>query len=892
MDLLERDHCFHLLSELLCAATADSGRTVLVSGEAGIGKTALLEHFVSQQGNTVRTLWGACEALFTPRPLGPLYDIAAQVRGRLSQLLEHDTGRGALFSAFLEELQKHPAPTIVVFEDVHWADEATLDLIKFLGRRVLHLPVLFLVTYRDTDLGLDHPLQSVLGDLPGNAVVRLRLAPLSEQAVTCLANLAHRQAEGLYAATLGNPFFVTEVLASDTEGVPMTVRDAVVARITRLSAQARTLLELASVVPTRTERWLLEEILSSTAQAAEECFTSGMLDLSHTTVAFRHELARQAIESTLSPIRKQALHAQVLQRLLSHEADASQAARLVHHAAGAHDETLVLRYAPLAARHAAAQGAHRQAAEHYRHALRYVDLLDTPDPEQHAELLDGLANECSLTGQIQEAFRAHAAALALWRHLDRTAQVGYTLHRLAGHTWHLGQGAEAYRYTVEAVVLLETLPPSRELGQAYANLSSQHMVSSNTAQALVWGRRAIEVAQQFHDTRTECYALFSIGSTTFCSGDEEGQAILEQSLHLAQKQGFEEIAALAYTNLANARIRSRAYAQATSYLQEGIAHCMQHDLDTLGYALRGERARARLDQGDWAGAEEDAAAILNGVGPTAINRIPALLILGLLHMRRGAPGAQKLLDEARDLAATSGEMQNITPVAAARAEWCWLQGLQEQCASEAMEGFQLALPCQRPWYLGEVAIWLWREGKMPGLPEGAIATPFALQIAGDWRGAAELWKQLGCPYEQALALADGDAEAMREALALFEQLGAQPAAAIMRRRLRQQGITGIPRGARPSTRANQAGLTNRQLEVLQLMAEGLSNAEIASRLFTSLKTVEHHVSAVLIKLGVHSRAQAIRAAFQMALLPNMGNQTSNIGNSSDAESIKSGVSSP
>jgi len=677
------------------------------------------------------------------------------------------------------------------------------------------------------------------------------------------------------------------VLASETEGVPLTVRDAVLTRIARLSAHARSLLELVSVIPSRTEHWLLEAVLSSTAQAVEECVTHGMLDLSRTTVAFRHEQARLAVESTLSPLRKQALHAQLLQGLLSHGADAEHPARLAHHATGAHDEALVLRYAPLAARHAAAQGAHRQAAEHYRRALGYADLLDASGQQElHATFLDGLANECSLTSQVEEAFRAHSAALVLWRCLDRTVQVGYTLYRLSGHSWHLGRSEKACRYAVEAVELLETLPPSRELGQAYAKLSSQHMVTSNTEETLVWGRRAIEVAQQFHDAQTECYALFSIGSTTFCSGEERGRVMLEQSLHLAKEQGFEEIAALAYTNLADARIRSRVYAQATGYLQEGMAYCTEHDLDTFGYCLRGERARAHLDQGDWVGAEEDTTAILSVPELATTNRLPALLVLSLLRMRRGDPGAQQVLDEARDLAAATGDMQDITPVAAARAEWRWLQGQQEQCVAEATKGFQVALPCQRPWYLGEVAIWLWRGGRMLDVPEVAIDPPFALQIAGDWRGAAELWEQIGCPYEQALALADGDAEAMREALALFERLGAQPAVARMRRRLRQQGIAGIPRGPRPSTRTNQAGLTMRQLEVLQLMAEGLPNTEIASRLFTSLKTVEHHVSAVLTKLGVHSRAQAVRAASQMALLPNMGSQKSNIGNSSDASTIK------
>ncbi len=152
-----------------------------------------------------------------------------------------------------------------------------------------------------------------------------------------------------------------------------------------------------------------------------------------------------------------------------------------------------------------------------------------------------------------------------------------------------------------------------------------------------------------------------------------------------------------------------------------------------------------------------------------------------------------------------------------------------------------------------------------------IAEPFARQIAGDWRGAAALWAQMGCPYEQALALADGDEEALLNALTLFERLGAQPAVTLLRQRLRKQGIGGIPRGPRLSTRTNQIGLTTRQLEVLELLAKGLSNAEIANRLSTSPKTIDHHVSAVLAKLGVHSRAQAVATAYEMKLIPNIGN---------------------
>ncbi len=862
MDLLERDHYLDQLSVLLCTATTGNGRTVLISGEAGIGKTALVEQFVSQHCNAVRRLWGACEALFTPRPLGPLYDISVQAEGSLSTLMTHDTERPTLFSAFLNELQKSTLPTVVVFEDVHWADEATLDLIKFLGRRIPHLPVLFIVTYRDNELSLDHPLWSVIGDLPSDAVVRLRLAPLSEQAVIYLANQADRSAEQLYAVTGGNPFFVTEVLASDTPGVPLMVRDAVLGRITRLSPAARTLLELTSVVPTRTERWLLETVLGPAIEAMEECITSGILSLDHTTVAFRHELARQAVESTLSPLRQQTLHVQVLQAFITHGEDVTQAAHLVHHALGAHDRTLVTRYAPLAAKHAAAQGAHREAAAHYAIALQVTEQFPL---ERQAELLEGQAYECYLTSQIEEAVQARQAALRIWRQLDRPEQVGHTLRWLSRLSWFLGRSSETEQYATEAVQLLETLPPDARLAMAYSNRAQLSMLADNTAEAVRWGELAIALAESIEDAETLVHALTTVGTALLTIQDEQGRAHLERSLQLALERGFEEHVARAYTNLACCAVMNRDYPLAESFLQKGLAYCAERDLDSWGTYMVAWQARARFEQGSWDDAAQEATRVLERYRLPVAAKIPALMILGWVRVRRGDPGSVVLLDEARTLALATGELQRIVPVTAARAEAAWLRGNLEQCLAEACLGYELALTHKYPWKLGELSLWMRRAGSLTS-PSGSIAEPFARQIAGDWRGAAALWAQIGCPYEQALALADGDAEAMRKALALFERLGAQPAVAIVRRRLQLMGIGGIPRGPRPSTRTNQAGLTTRQLEVLRLMTEGLSNAEIANRLFTSPKTIEHHVSAVMSKLGVHSRAQAISAAHHLEII--------------------------
>jgi DNA-binding CsgD family transcriptional regulator/tetratricopeptide (TPR) repeat protein len=867
MDLLERNHFFDQLSALFCKATTGNGSTVLISGEAGIGKTALVEQFVSRYAGVARLLWGACEALYTPRPLGPLYDIATQSLDRLSTLMSGNAPRPIVFSALLEELQQESLPTIIVFEDVHWADEATLDLIKFLGRRIPHLPMLFLVTYRDTELSRDHPLWSVIGDLPSTAVVRLRLAPLSEQAVTCLTQQAQRTAEQLYAITGGNPFFVTEVLACDTPGVPLKVRDAVLTRIARFSSDARTLLELASVVPTRTERWLLDAVLGSATSALEECLSSGMLSLEHMTVSFRHELARQAVESSLSTLRHQTLHAQVLKALLENGEKPPQAARLVHHALGAHNGALVAHYAPQAAQQASAQGAHREAAAHYATALHYADQFA---PEQEAKLLSKLAYECYLTSQMEEAVRAQETALRIWQRLDRSDQVGNTLRWLSRLNWFLGKSCEARQYAVEAVQLLEILPPSAELAMAYSNRAQLSMLADDTAEAICWGERAIALAESLGHTETLVHTLNNMGTAQLTAGDERGHVHLERSLQLALEHGWEEHVARAYCNLTCCAIMTRNYPLAERFLQEGLAYCAEHDLDSWGTYMEAWQARASFEQGRWDDAAQEATRVLGHSRLPAAAKIPALVVLGWVRVRRGDPGSKAVLDEARDLALATGELQRIAPVAAARAEAAWLGGNLEQCLAEARVGYDLELIHQYPWKLGELSICMWRAGGLMN-PPGPIAEPFARQIAGDWRGAAALWKQIGCPYEQALALADGDAEAMRNALVLFEQLGAQPAASQVRRRLRQQGVGGIPRGPRPSTRMNQAGLTARQMEVLELMAEGLANAEIASRLFTSLKTVDHHVSAVLAKLEVHSRAQAIRAAHQLELLPNIGN---------------------
>ncbi len=504
MSLLEREHCLAELTRSL-RASAQAGCIALVCGEAGIGKTALLEEFTRQQRER-RVLWGACDALFTPRPLGPLHDIARQTKGPQLAAVLAGAGRDAIFSTMLDELERGP-PSLVVFEDLHWADEATLDLLKFLGRRIHRTRSLLVLSYRDDEAGATHPLRFVIGDLPRACTHRIALDPLSEHAVEQLAHRAGRPAASLHRLTAGNPLFVTEVLASEPESVPASVRDAVLARTLRLPPAAREIAELVSVVPGRTESWLLQEAVAAQGSAIESCLTIGMIRGEDGSLTFRHELARRALEDTLSDVRRQALHARVL-AILESRPDVPMA-RLTHHAAGAHNFDALLRYAPVAGDHAAAVGAHREAAAHFTAALRHAG--SRPALER-ADLNEKLAYECYLTGENDRAMGARRCALEIWRAAGLRVREGDSLRWLSRLSWFSGRRAEALDYGSQAVAILESAPAGPELAMAYCNRAQLHMLAHEIDAAIEDSQRTIELAKRWSNDEILCFALATLGT--------------------------------------------------------------------------------------------------------------------------------------------------------------------------------------------------------------------------------------------------------------------------------------------------------------------------------------------------------------------------------------------
>ncbi len=358
MQLLERQSELETLSRCLQEARAGSGKLILIAGEAGMGKSSLVEQFALEHRREARVLWGACDPLTTPRALAPVREIAAQTIGLGAPGTDEAESRDRLFRVLLDEVSRRAGTaSILVLEDLHWADEATLDFLRFMGRRMQRTSALLLATYRDEELFPAHPLRLALGELTGLQVIRLRLAPLSLAAVEMLARESGRDARLLHETTGGNPFFVREVLASPGEPVPETVRDAVLARLARCSGTTRELAELVAISPTRTEAWLVDAVLGICLAIVDEAGARGLLEIQSDSVGFRHQLARLAVLSAIAPERIRAMHIKVLDALRRRGADP---ARLVHHAVLAADAAAVLENAPLAARQAARLGAHRR----------------------------------------------------------------------------------------------------------------------------------------------------------------------------------------------------------------------------------------------------------------------------------------------------------------------------------------------------------------------------------------------------------------------------------------------------------------------------------------------------------------------------------------------------
>jgi DNA-binding CsgD family transcriptional regulator len=833
--LLERDHPLDVLRDRARRVADGHGSVVLVAGEAGIGKTVLLRALTGQ--SPVPVLWGMCDPLSTPRPLGPLRDVADELGPAVTAVLREARAQHEIFAVVLEALRERPR--VLVVEDLHWADEATLDLVRFLGRRIGALPLLLVLSYRES-VGPSHPLRPVLGDLvTAPDARRLQLTPLSQAAVAELVGGHGLDPATVHARTAGNPFFVSQILAQPDSPLPESVRDAVVARTAALEPADRRALELLSCAPDGVSDELLAA-LAVPAATVETLEATGLLDRRGRGVAFRHEIARSAVLGAVRLGGEPALHVAMIAAL---EAVGGDASVLAHHAEAAADVPRILRYARVAAVEASRSGAHREAARFCELALQHCT---DGDAASRAAVLEDLAREYYLTDRLDDAIIARTRALELRRELGDVVAVG-TGHRILSlFEWYSANRSAAQQQDEAAIAILSEADEPLALGYALANRAYLAASQGDIATGRQAGRDALRIADELGDVGLHTAATLGEALVRLNAGDPAAPSDLLAAHHAGLRLRLDELATVPMSHLAHFEVEQGRFAQADDILDEALRFTEEREIPICHMWQRGVQARLRLIQDRWREAEQVALDVLAS-GGIPMGRMWSHLVLGLLAARRAAPADNPHLDELWRLAAKLDLAGLLAPAAAALAEQAWILQRPDSRLDEPL----LAVLTEVPTTGGDqLRVWVRR-----------------LADDGEPRSGAPAPDPDRRPYEMALALWDvGTPDALLAALPLLDDLGARAVAARVRGRLRELGVT-VPRGSSAATRANPAGLTDRQLDVLALLVEGSSNADIAARLVISPKTADHHVSAILARLGVRSRGEAVAAARRLGLTP-------------------------
>lgn len=538
-------------------------------------------------------------------------------------------------------------------------------------------------------------------------------------------------------------------------------------------------------------------------------------------------------------------------------------AGLAHHAIRASSPELIVRYAPEAGHEAARRGARREAVSFYQAALQHSHSMDA---DSVAALRVRTGEQLRLMDRPDESAHELDMAINHYRATGQAVPLANALGLLQNSLWNLKRFDEGRNALDEALRLLRPLGPSETLGTTLYRIAHNHMLARNAQPAFQSIDEAETVAVAIGSEVVGWQALMMRGCTNVVVGNaEEGVDQLDLAAAEAVRLDNPRFLSIALGMLGSGGGEARRYEAAIPALERGVEQGLATDEDYNVVYNRSWLARVAFEQGRWDEAVDYADLVARTtLQDEGVAWITAMSALGRVRVRRGDPGGIGLLDKMADLA-QHHELQHGWNAICGRTEHFWLMDRPEEATAELEPAYRRALETDSEWARGEIGFWMWRAGAID-VPPPRAADPFVLQMSGRWADAARLWETIGCPYETAMALADGPEKAKLAALEILDSLGARPLADRVRRELRLLGVESVPRGPSRTTLANPWNLTSRQLEVLRLIAEGARNDRIAEVLYISKKTVEHHVSAIYSKLGVTSRPEAMLNAVDSGIV--------------------------
>ncbi len=866
---LERKHHLELLLDIAGKVERTRGQIILVNGEAGIGKTTYLTTARDQLENSMTVRWGACDPLTTPRILGPLHDMYSQFGTQVQQqLTETSPSFAQLSRSVVTELENDHKASLMIIEDAHWADNATLDLLKCLSRRISFLRTVLIISYRSDEATAT--LKSAIGDFPQSRTHRITLPALSEQAVNQLASNSGTPFKNLYKVTAGNPFFVTEVLASQhgsDNPLAASIQDAVGARLARLEKPYREFLTTLSVIPHQISTQLVCGLFGENAdELLDQCVERNFLKTeSNNTYRFRHELARLGTLAGLSPQKRKSIHSNIFTLLNEGNLPTTVDQRLCH-AVGAELAEHILQLAPQAAHHASKNGSHAEAAQHYKTALDYVTYADR---QTAALLYENWSYESALLEITDHTIEARHKALEIWRNLERFDKVGENLRWLSRQHWYRGESELATRYIEEAISTLESTHPCAERAMAYSLKSQFYMLNDRMEEAIKLGEKALEMESRFNTPEVRAHALCNIGSALLIRDNLQGLEYLQRSLRVALQHDLHEHAARVYTNTASSTVCGIDWKVTQRAVNEGVAFDTEHDLDSWTNYLIGVMSQLKMEQSHLEEAETISAGVLALENQTLLMKLPSLLVLSRVRLRLGKEDAHELLKRALEHAISVAEPQYIIPAHLGLVEYAWQTDNSELAKSHLKSLQEVSLIPHWTWRGADHAIWMHRYGIPVNLPKDkTLPLPFKLEMEQDYLAASQAWIDKGSPFRAAVTLmqcpkdqaGNHFATAMDLLLACRANGTLQKLKSLAQDYGLDKQINLGRRGPRRQSRQHPAGFTAKEQQIFPLVVEGMSNKEISENLSRSQRTVENHVASILRKLNVKNRMEAMLRA--------------------------------